>query len=275
MWDQWLHSMAESGTTAPAEGLSGDTSSKNVTAWGQRLRGVLQVMEWWRWCLVSAGLICVVVGLVLLVQSSSADGVSPMVGSQDNTPLAISSSGVTNAFLLEDGTTAISAHTASPAATATSARMIYVDVSGAVVQPDLYAFEEGTRAGSAIAAAGGLTKTAHQLYLRKYFNGAAVLHDGQKLYIPFAGEELESVGSGLVTHGTTSQEAVDAAAVSPTTLISINTASSKELDTLPGIGPVRVEQIIAGRPYTRLEELEEKGILTASVYAGLVELIRL
>ncbi len=37
--------------------------------------------------------------------------------------------------------------------------------------------------------------------------------------------------------------------------INLNTASSKQLQRIPGIGPVRAKQIIAGRPYQKVEDL--------------------
>jgi competence ComEA-like helix-hairpin-helix protein len=39
-------------------------------------------------------------------------------------------------------------------------------------------------------------------------------------------------------------------------VVNINTASKEDLETIPGIGPTRAAQIIAGRPYTRVEDLE-------------------
>lgn len=41
----------------------------------------------------------------------------------------------------------------------------------------------------------------------------------------------------------------------------MNTASQKELETLPGIGPVIARRIIGGRPYRTVDELlRVKGI---------------
>lgn len=37
--------------------------------------------------------------------------------------------------------------------------------------------------------------------------------------------------------------------------VNINTATQQELETLPGIGPARANQIIAGRPYASVDDL--------------------
>ena len=55
--------------------------------------------------------------------------------------------------------------------------------------------------------------------------------------------------------------AVDAAA-----LVDINTADQKTLETLPGVGPVMAQAIIAGRPYKSVDELAKvKGIGAAKL----------
>jgi len=46
----------------------------------------------------------------------------------------------------------------------------------------------------------------------------------------------------------------------------INSASEKELATLPGIGEVRAKAIVKGRPYKGKDELVQKKILTQGVY---------
>lgn len=50
--------------------------------------------------------------------------------------------------------------------------------------------------------------------------------------------------------------------------VDINAATGPELDRLPGIGPVRSAAIVAGRPYTDLNELVTKKVLTQSVFDG-------
>lgn len=54
----------------------------------------------------------------------------------------------------------------------------------------------------------------------------------------------------------------------PTGKVNLNTAGAAELETLPGIGPARAREIIAGRPYTSLDELEKiKGLGKARIDA--------
>lgn len=44
------------------------------------------------------------------------------------------------------------------------------------------------------------------------------------------------------------------------TLIDLNTASQKDLETLKGIGPATAKKIIDGRPYKNVEELKKAGV---------------
>lgn len=53
----------------------------------------------------------------------------------------------------------------------------------------------------------------------------------------------------------------------------INTASKKELASLPKIGDVRSQAIIKGRPYKSKDELVSKKILTDDIYQEIKELI--
>jgi len=53
----------------------------------------------------------------------------------------------------------------------------------------------------------------------------------------------------------------------------INSASEKELATLPGIGEARAKAIVKGRPYKGKDDLVHKKILTAKVYDGIKDQI--
>lgn len=52
-------------------------------------------------------------------------------------------------------------------------------------------------------------------------------------------------------------------------LIDINSATSEQLQVLPGIGPARARDIIAGRPYRGKDELTRRNIIPQSVYDGI------
>jgi len=75
--------------------------------------------------------------------------------------------------------------------------------------------------------------------------------------------------------------AKDAAAKSDTTkfegtqgaLMDINSASEKELDTLPGIGEARAKAIVKNRPYKGKDELVQKKIIPQNVYDGIKDKI--
>ena len=58
-------------------------------------------------------------------------------------------------------------------------------------------------------------------------------------------------------------------ATAASTLIDINTASAKELASLPGIGEARATAIVKNRPYKGKNELKDRKIIPESVYNGI------
>ena len=56
-------------------------------------------------------------------------------------------------------------------------------------------------------------------------------------------------------------------------LIDINTASEQELSALKGIGDIRAANIVKNRPYKGKDELVQKKIIPAAVYAGIKDKI--
>lgn len=135
---------------------------------------------------------------------------------------------------------------------------IYVDVAGAVENPGLYQLDYGQRVAAAIAKAGGFSSDADKKYLFQTLNLAKLIEDGEKVYIPYQ-TELEQISSPITGN-------LQQVTNTNTSLISINTASLEELDTLPGIGEKRAQDIIDGRPYAQIDDLLEQEVLTETLF---------
>lgn len=142
----------------------------------------------------------------------------------------------------------------------TSSAQLYVQVSGAVVCPGVYAFPEGSRVYEAIARAGGLTEDAYDVEL----NQAQLLTDGQKIYVPVVGEAVTVSQNG-------------SAGLSDDGRININTATVEELMTLTGIGETRAKSIVAYRDahgsFAAPEDLQQVSGIGESTYRKIADAI--
>lgn len=139
---------------------------------------------------------------------------------------------------------------------------VVVDVSGAVANPGVYKFPQGSRISDAIKSAGDvLADKVDKAALSKNINLAQIVQDGAKIYIPFEGDSSKVYYSKDVA----SEEG---------SVLNINTASEGDLDSkLAGIGPVFAQKIVAGRPYSRIEELYERNIISKSVFEKIKEYV--
>lgn len=140
---------------------------------------------------------------------------------------------------------------------------VVVEVSGAVEKPGVYKLKNDSRVEDALVMAGGFSVDADRIWVEKYLNRAAKISDGQKIYIHSSNEQ-SNVSSANNSGGYQTTSAVLSAAGEG--LVNINTASLKELDSIPGIGPVYGQNIIDQRPYSNTEELLSRGVLKPSVY---------
>lgn len=175
----------------------------------------------------------------------------------------------------DDGGTDGTEDTGGRAATAgaasghnTSTGPVVVHVAGAVKKAGVVRVPKGSRVHDAIAAAGGGTASADLNRL----NLAAVVEDGEKIYIPRHGEPGQPDALQQGAPDGASADAPDAAAKSgtpgaggggesgATDKINLNTASLEELGSLPRVGPVLAQRIVDWRteqgPFKTAEELD-------------------
>lgn len=122
--------------------------------------------------------------------------------------------------------------------------MLYVHICGAVSKEGVYTLPVGSRVTDGIEAAGGFCEDADVTF----HNLAALLKDGQKIYVPTREEtealslqERAEAGDGSLpgtegSYGTGAEKKVN-----------LNTAGLAELMTLTGIGEAKAESILKYR----------------------------
>lgn len=159
--------------------------------------------------------------------------------------------------------------TERPAATP-SAGPVVVHVSGAVASEGVIELPEGSRVIDAVQAVGGPRRRARTDQL----NLARVLRDGEQIHVPTTGSAPgpDLAAAGVAPGGDTVPTAPGVSGV-----ISLNTASVAELETLPDVGPVLAGRIVAHRDsiggFTSVEQLLEVDGIGDKTFAALRDLV--
>jgi len=149
---------------------------------------------------------------------------------------------------------------------------IFVDLSGAVKKPGLYEIEFGARLKDIIDKGDGLSDEADTTFFQQNFNLAQVVTDQEKIYIP----SILEINNGVfiqnqrtldyLSPGISSNKGVINDAPTTENKININSATIDELDQLPGIGQATANKIITNRPYTTIDDLITKKVVSKSVF---------
>lgn len=153
---------------------------------------------------------------------------------------------------------------------------IKVDVSGAVRNPGVYCFEEGSVIQDAVEKANGFDTAYGYKYISRKVNLAYELKDNQKIYFPFTDDlvcELQSFSpevEKLVITTTQNKAEEDVKGETNTSeqveddnetgsgedsCISINNGSKEELMELSGVGESTAKKIIDARPFNTIEDI--------------------
>lgn len=137
------------------------------------------------------------------------------------------------------------AETAESSVTIASA---YVAISGQIVRPGVYPVDSTTRLFEVISAAGGFTKKADQSSV----NLARLVQDGEQIIV-------------LAKGGSPSEP--------ERKLMSLNSATADELETLPGVGPTLAGRIVdwrvANGGFESVEDLLKVGGIGDKLFAGI------
>jgi competence protein ComEA len=145
---------------------------------------------------------------------------------------------------------------------------LVVDVQGAVVRPGIVHLPAGARVADAIAAAGGYGPRVAADRVGEALNLAALVKDGDKVFVPSRDDRSSSASSGSGGSGGSTKGGSGP--------VDLNRATVAELDALPGIGPVTAAKIIAARDeqaFGSVDDLRTRKILGAATFDKVKNLV--
>jgi competence protein ComEA len=205
-------------------------------------RGVVAIAgEWLRWIGI-ARLVASAVSVLIVVGGAVWLLRAPSPPTEASVPLAQGSA---------PAVTLPPPATPAPVATSPAApTVLTVHVAGAVARAGVYRLDRSGRVIDAVDAAGGPSADADLDAL----NLAAPVADGERVYVPHAGEiDPAAVPAGVPAAG-------DPAAATNRGPVDLNTATADELESLPGVGPATAAAIVDDRtrngPFASVDDLE-------------------
>lgn len=151
---------------------------------------------------------------------------------------------------------------------------IVVHVTGEVINPGIVRVKDTSRIIDVIEAAGGTTQEAD---LSK-INLAYVVEDGIKIYVPsIKDEEVNEYVTSDSGKGVIENDKSNNSSSNNTLKININTATSEELQKIPGIGQAIANRIISYRnengKFSNIEELKNVSGIGDSKFNNIKEYI--
>lgn len=148
---------------------------------------------------------------------------------------------------------------------------IYIDISGAVVNPGVYELEEGDRVIDVLRACGGLSVEADRPWVEQNINRARPIKDGEKIYIPSVQDVRSKIEDLRIETGQVLSN--------QTGLVNINRATVAELDRLPGVGPAIAQRIIDYRQekggFVSVEEIKLVSGIGDKMFENIKDLIEI
>ncbi len=146
---------------------------------------------------------------------------------------------------------------------------LVIDVVGKVAKPGVFTLPPGSRIVDAIAAAGGALPGTDLTAL----DLARKLSDGQEIFIGVAPPSGAAAMSGGGVVGDDTDQGAEAGAGSADQIVNINTATQAQLETLPGVGAVTAQKILAWRTqhgrFTSVTQLQQVSGIGPAKYAAL------
>jgi competence protein ComEA len=148
---------------------------------------------------------------------------------------------------------------ASPSRPADPDRPVVVSVVGLVHTPGLVTLAPGARIADALQAAGGAVDGADTIGL----NMARPVGDGEQIVVGLAppSGQPRALGSSVASGPPVSAPVSGSGKPNAGDVVNLNTATTEQLDALPGVGPVTAAAIVAWRQangkFTSVDQLAD------------------